>query len=141
MAIITVGILAADDEQLDLLQALVDATTTGRTVMKELATSAEEISRKIKEARPQVLLMDVPPRSAAAALSTIEEGSTEFMCHPGYLGAELQNAPTRLKGSRVRELEALISPRIRQAMSEAEIELASFRTLDGYPESVSEKGR
>src|SRR5438270_4185379 len=72
MAIITVGILAADDEQLDLLQALVDATTTGRTVMKELATSAEEISRKIKEARPQVLLMDVPPRNAAAALSIIE---------------------------------------------------------------------
>jgi predicted glycoside hydrolase/deacetylase ChbG (UPF0249 family) len=68
-------------------------------------------------------------QSFAAALDTLEEGSTEFMCHPGYLGSELQSASTRLKESRVRELEALTSPRIRQALSEAGIRLATFRTL------------
>lgn len=65
----------------------------------------------------------------AAALATLDEGSTEFMCHPGYLNAELRNAPTRLKESRVRELEALTSPRIRNVMGEAGIRLATFRTL------------
>jgi predicted glycoside hydrolase/deacetylase ChbG (UPF0249 family) len=68
-------------------------------------------------------------QSLAGALATIEEGSTEFMCHPGYLGDELQSASTRLKESRVRELEALTSPRIRAVMSEAEIRLTSFRDI------------
>jgi predicted glycoside hydrolase/deacetylase ChbG (UPF0249 family) len=68
-------------------------------------------------------------QSFAAALATLEEGSTEFMCHPGYLGSELRNASTRLKESRVRELEALTSPRIRDVLNEAGIRLRTFRTL------------
>jgi predicted glycoside hydrolase/deacetylase ChbG (UPF0249 family) len=63
----------------------------------------------------------------AAALRRLPEGSTEFMCHPGYLGPELKQAQTRLKDSRVRELEALVSPRIRALAGELGIELASFR--------------
>jgi predicted glycoside hydrolase/deacetylase ChbG (UPF0249 family) len=55
----------------------------------------------------------------AAALSKLSDGMTEFMCHPGHLGSELRSAGTRLKESRVRELEALVSPRIR-ALVEAE---------------------
>lgn len=68
-------------------------------------------------------------QSFAAALATVQEGSTEFMCHPGYLETELQNAATRLKESRVQELEALTSPRIRKAMSEAGITLTTYREL------------
>src|SRR5947209_9371020 len=33
----------------------------------------------------------------AAALELVGEGTTEFMCHPGFLGAELKLAATRLK--------------------------------------------
>ncbi len=68
-------------------------------------------------------------QSFASSLAALEEGSTEFMCHPGFLGDELQNAPTRLKEARVRELEALTSPRIRNIINDANIRLATFRTL------------
>ena len=64
----------------------------------------------------------------AEALSALPEGTTEFMCHPGHLGPELQAAATRLKESRVRELDALTSPRIRELMAAKEVRLATFGT-------------
>ncbi len=64
----------------------------------------------------------------AAALSKLPEGTTEFMCHPGFLGPELQSAPTRLKESRVREMEALTSPRIRDLLDAKAIRLSPFGT-------------
>jgi predicted glycoside hydrolase/deacetylase ChbG (UPF0249 family) len=62
----------------------------------------------------------------AQALQELKEGTTEFMCHPGYLGDELKQARTRLKESRLRELEALTSPRIRELLSGKGIELGPF---------------
>jgi predicted glycoside hydrolase/deacetylase ChbG (UPF0249 family) len=64
----------------------------------------------------------------AAALSRLPEGTTEFMCHPGFLGPELEQASTRLKESRVRELEALTSPRIRHLVDAEAIRLRPFCT-------------
>lgn len=66
--------------------------------------------------------------SFRTALAGLREGTTEFMCHPGFLGGELSVAATRLKESRVRELEALTSPRIRQFMDAAGVRLATFGT-------------
>jgi predicted glycoside hydrolase/deacetylase ChbG (UPF0249 family) len=63
----------------------------------------------------------------AAALGLIGEGTTEFMCHPGFLGPELQRAATRLKRTREEELQALISPRIREVMAAKAIRLEAFR--------------
>lgn len=62
----------------------------------------------------------------AAALSNLPDGTTEFMCHPGFLGSELEHAATRLKESRVRELEALTSPRIRDLLDAKAIRLSPF---------------
>lgn len=62
----------------------------------------------------------------ARALGQLPEGLTEFMCHPGILGPELAQSQTRLKESRVRELEALVSPRIRRIMDESKIRLRPF---------------
>ncbi len=62
----------------------------------------------------------------AAAIRNLPDGFTEFMCHPGMLGPELAKAETRLKESRVREMEALISPRIRQVMDESKVHLRPF---------------
>ena len=62
----------------------------------------------------------------ADALNQIEDGVTEFMCHPGYLGNELKNAHTRLKESRLIELGTLTSPRIRQIIAEKQIQLGPF---------------
>lgn len=67
----------------------------------------------------------------ASALKLIGEGSTEFMCHPGYLGEELQGAATRLKQTRVEELLALTSPRIRELIAERGIRLEPFRREQG----------
>jgi len=63
----------------------------------------------------------------AAAISKLPAGTTEFMCHPGYLGPELARAQTRLKASRLREVEALTSPRIRDLLDAEAILLGSFR--------------
>ncbi|MGC2658912.1 MAG: ChbG/HpnK family deacetylase, partial [Bryobacteraceae bacterium] len=62
----------------------------------------------------------------AQALLRLPEGTTEFMCHPGRLGNDLATAQTRLKESRVRELEALVSPRIRELIVRQQIRLWPF---------------
>ena len=51
-----------------------------------------------------------------ASDSRLPEGSTEFMCHPGFCGDELRAARTRLKESREHELRALTSPEVRTAL-------------------------
>jgi len=65
----------------------------------------------------------------AHALSRLREGTTEFMCHPGWAGPELMRAATRLKESREKEIGALTSPRIRQMVEAHGIELTSFGQL------------
>lgn len=67
----------------------------------------------------------------AAALSRLLPGTTEFMCHPGFVGPDPEGFPTRLRESRLRELEALTSPRVARAIEEQEIFLANYRTLRG----------
>jgi predicted glycoside hydrolase/deacetylase ChbG (UPF0249 family) len=62
-------------------------------------------------------------------LGLIPPGTTELMCHPGRCGAALQQARTRLKESRERELEALVSPEVRKALSRNGIELVNYRGL------------
>ena len=59
----------------------------------------------------------------------LPQGTTEFMCHPGELGEELRAATTRLKESRVQELQALIDPRVKQALKEANVTLCGYRDL------------
>jgi predicted glycoside hydrolase/deacetylase ChbG (UPF0249 family) len=61
-----------------------------------------------------------------AAICSLRQGLTEFMCHPGFLGPALRDARTRLKESRVRELEALTSPRIRQLIAAQNVHLEGF---------------
>lgn len=65
----------------------------------------------------------------ATILRALPEGSTEFMCHPGILGWDLQHAGTRLKGSRQDELAALTSSEVRAAIDESGIRLSRYREL------------
>jgi len=64
-----------------------------------------------------------------ALAAALPEGSTELMCHPGYLTDALRGAHTRLKESRQRELEALTAAETRRALKEHGIELISFAAL------------
>lgn len=61
-------------------------------------------------------------------LGKIPDGLTEFMCHPGKCGPELQGAPTRLKQSRAVELVALTSPEVRRVMERRGIILTDYRS-------------
>lgn len=63
-------------------------------------------------------------------LKALPEGVTEFMTHPGYCDDELRRARTRLRESREAELRALTDPRVREALREAGIRLASYAELD-----------
>ncbi|MGO9520103.1 MAG: carbohydrate deacetylase [Candidatus Korobacteraceae bacterium] len=59
----------------------------------------------------------------------IPEGTWEFVCHPGYNDADLGKIRTRLRQSRVQELELLTSPGAREALESRGIELISYREL------------
>jgi predicted glycoside hydrolase/deacetylase ChbG (UPF0249 family) len=66
----------------------------------------------------------------ANLIRALPEGVTEFMCHPGRCGKDLQAARTRLKESREVELRALTAPEVRAALEEAGVTLVSYRDLD-----------
>lgn len=68
-------------------------------------------------------------RDVLEMLRELPEGVTEFMCHPGHCGPELMSARTRLKESRVRELEALTNPDIRRGLAATGIRLVNYRDL------------
>jgi hopanoid biosynthesis associated protein HpnK len=65
----------------------------------------------------------------AAIVGCIPEGTWEFVCHPGYNDAELAGIKTRLRASRVKELEVLTSPEARKILEQRGIEMISFRDL------------
>jgi predicted glycoside hydrolase/deacetylase ChbG (UPF0249 family) len=65
----------------------------------------------------------------ASVIRALPEGSTEFMCHPGVLGSELQNADTRLKKNRQDELAALTSTEVKTAIGETGVRLSRYREL------------
>ena len=78
MSVATVGILASESEQLDLLQTVVDATAAGRTVLKDALPDLESFTRKVRELKPQILLVDIPPRNPSPSLAIIERLHAEF---------------------------------------------------------------
>jgi predicted glycoside hydrolase/deacetylase ChbG (UPF0249 family) len=65
----------------------------------------------------------------ARLIRALPEGSTEFMCHPGFYTDELRAARTRLKESREEELRALTSPEVRAAVEESGVKLVNYREL------------
>lgn len=69
-------------------------------------------------------------------IRVLPQGLTEFMCHPGYCTEELRAARTRLKESRERELEALVSPDVREALSANSVELVRYRDLNSVSQST-----
>lgn len=66
-------------------------------------------------------------------IAHLPEGVTELMTHPGFHGAALQAARTRLKESRLRELEALTAPEVRAAIEQHGVRLSGYRQLLASP--------
>lgn len=65
----------------------------------------------------------------SALIDSLPEGTTELMCHPGRCGEELRESRTRLKESRQRELEALCSLEVKEALRRNGIVLGRYRDL------------
>lgn len=59
----------------------------------------------------------------------LPEGTWEFVCHPGYNDPALQSVQTRLRESRVRELQLLTSTATRDLLAHNGVELISYRDL------------
>lgn len=62
-------------------------------------------------------------------LQSLPEGTTEFMCHPGYADDELRRTSTRLQESRQTELEILTDARIRKIVASRGIRLISYKLM------------
>ena len=65
----------------------------------------------------------------ARLIRMLPQGSTEFMCHPGFCTEELRASRTRLKESRQRELDALTSAEVRAAIEESNVTLARYSEI------------
>jgi chitin disaccharide deacetylase len=59
-------------------------------------------------------------------LSSLPEGTTELMCHPGYADEELRKTHTRLQESRQTELGILTDKTIRKSVAELGIRLINY---------------
>ena len=64
-----------------------------------------------------------------AVVNEIPDGTWELVCHPGYNDADLQGVATRLRESRVRELQVLTAPESREWLEKAGFQLISYRDL------------
>jgi len=62
-------------------------------------------------------------------LKNLPEGSTELMCHPGYVDEDLRRSATRLQQSRQTELEILTDARIRKLVATQGIRLISYKLM------------
>jgi predicted glycoside hydrolase/deacetylase ChbG (UPF0249 family) len=65
----------------------------------------------------------------AEIASSIPEGTWEFVCHPGYNDADLDQVRTRLRASRWQELQVLTSAEARNALAQRSVELISYHQL------------
>jgi pilus assembly protein CpaE len=72
---LSVVIVATDSEQRTVLQVLVDGTSVARTV-HTCATfpvaAADPVTRRVRTANPEVILVDIPPDNTPTALRAIE---------------------------------------------------------------------
>jgi len=72
-------------------------------------------------------------------LQTLPEGTSEIMCHPGYVDEALLGTRTRLRFQRETELGALTSPGVRRLVDELGIELISYDKLSLPRQSTAGK--
>lgn len=59
-------------------------------------------------------------------LESLPDGTTELMCHPGYVDEELRKTKTRLQGSRQTELEILTDTSVRKIVATRGIRLINY---------------
>jgi predicted glycoside hydrolase/deacetylase ChbG (UPF0249 family) len=69
---------------------------------------------------------ELTKEGVARLLKNLPDGTTELMCHPGYVDAALQKTSTRLQDSRRTELEILTDTGIRNLVASQGIRLIDY---------------
>jgi predicted glycoside hydrolase/deacetylase ChbG (UPF0249 family) len=69
---------------------------------------------------------EITREGVARLLENLPQGTTELMCHPGYVDAELGESATRLQGSRQMEVEILTDTGIRNLVASQGIRLIDY---------------
>jgi len=62
-------------------------------------------------------------------LKNLPQGTTELMCHPGYVDESLRRSETRLQESRQVELDILTDPMVRKLVATQGIRLISYQLI------------
>ena len=116
--------------------------TAGRT--KELIAAAaaravtpwfQTIARKYGLLSPDYFLGlamtgQLSPTVLRGVIGTVVDGTTEIMLHPGICDADLARSGSRLQKQREDELQGLLDPGVRSAVTERGIRLISYRELN-----------
>ena len=105
-------------------------------VSRELAETAKHVPGLIQEfspRRPDIFFVNFYDESATkdkllSLLSSVGEGTSEIMCHPGYVDDAFANESV-YNFQRDRELKILTDPDIRAAIEAQNIELITFADL------------
>jgi predicted glycoside hydrolase/deacetylase ChbG (UPF0249 family) len=105
-------------------------------ISSELKETFKEVPSLIKEfnpRRPDVFIVDFYDAQATqeillGIIKNVEEGSTEIMCHPGYVDDAFEKESSYNKQREI-ELKILTDPTIKQAIQARSIELISFANL------------
>jgi predicted glycoside hydrolase/deacetylase ChbG (UPF0249 family) len=66
-------------------------------------------------------------------IANLPEGTSELMCHPGYVDGQLRQTPTRLLAQREEELAVLVEPETRQLVADNCVQLINYRQLGEQP--------
>jgi chitin disaccharide deacetylase len=70
------------------------------------------------------------PSVLRGVIGTVVDGTTEIMLHPGICDADLARSGSRLQKQREDELQGLLDPGVRSAVTERGIRLISYRELN-----------
>lgn len=127
MPVATVGILATESEQLDLLQSLVDATSAGRTILKDELPDFDSFTRKVRELKPQVLLVDISAHNPSASLGAIEKLHSEFAQTAIFACGDMMKRQVIVDTMRAGACEFLDRPPSTQSLLESFSRLQTMR--------------
>lgn len=72
---------------------------------------------------------ELTKEGVARLLRALPEGTTELMCHPGYVDHDLRTTATRLQSSRQMELEILTNVDIRKLVASESIRLIDYGSV------------
>ncbi|HEU5334813.1 MAG TPA: AAA family ATPase, partial [Terriglobales bacterium] len=110
-----------------LLQSLVDATSAGRTVLKDALPDLDSFTRKVRELKPQVLLVDISPRNLSASLGAIEKLHGEFAQTAIYACGDMTKRQVIVETMRAGACEFLERPPSTESLLEAFSRLQTMR--------------